>query len=215
MDPETAILLVTGMNPVRLKKIFQFEFFKGILNDDNKTSRFDYLKLERRERGSASADDMTGGTAVDPMINDLQISQELLDQDLGTIPPSIEGELQKAIDFDDIRHEIELINLSGDSKPIIEPIHPQTLEPVQEERLIGEEREEQSVEKIDQDEVMGMDAIDASLKEIEQMLEVNDILDLTDIKDSGKNERDLAEAEKKQGSQLDEMDKFLELDIHK
>lgn len=53
MDRGIAILLVTGMNPVRLKKIFQFEFFQGILNDDNKTSRFDYLNLESR---SASAE---------------------------------------------------------------------------------------------------------------------------------------------------------------
>jgi hypothetical protein len=82
-----------------------------------------------------------GGTAVDPIINDLQISQELLvDQDeinLDTIPPSIEEEFQKAMDFDDIRHEIELIDLSVDSEPIIDLIDPQTLEPVQEERLIG------------------------------------------------------------------------------
>ncbi|TCS94867.1 VirD4-like conjugal transfer protein, CD1115 family [Hazenella coriacea] len=47
LDREMAILLITGMNPARLKKIFQFEFFKGLLNDENKTSRFDFLKLER------------------------------------------------------------------------------------------------------------------------------------------------------------------------
>ncbi|MEK4822913.1 VirD4-like conjugal transfer protein, CD1115 family [Priestia sp. FSL R5-0680] len=41
---DEAILLVTGGLPIKLKKAFQFEFFKGILNENNKSSRFDYLK---------------------------------------------------------------------------------------------------------------------------------------------------------------------------
>ncbi|MEB9857236.1 type IV secretory system conjugative DNA transfer family protein [Bacillus cereus] len=41
-----AILLVSGRYPIRLKKAYQFTFFKGILNEGNKTSRFDYLKLK-------------------------------------------------------------------------------------------------------------------------------------------------------------------------
>ncbi|WP_164491610.1 VirD4-like conjugal transfer protein, CD1115 family [Staphylospora marina] len=49
MERDTSILLVTGLNPIRLKKIFQFRFFKGLLGDHNKTSRFDFLKLERGE----------------------------------------------------------------------------------------------------------------------------------------------------------------------
>ncbi|MGZ9869624.1 VirD4-like conjugal transfer protein, CD1115 family [Priestia endophytica] len=45
MDRSEAILLVSGGYSIKLKKSFQFNFFKGILNDDNKTSRFDYLNL--------------------------------------------------------------------------------------------------------------------------------------------------------------------------
>jgi type IV secretion system protein VirD4 len=42
---EEAILLVSGGYPIRLKKTYQFKFFEGILNEDNKTSRFDYFDL--------------------------------------------------------------------------------------------------------------------------------------------------------------------------
>ncbi|WP_127762760.1 VirD4-like conjugal transfer protein, CD1115 family [Peribacillus asahii] len=45
MPREEAILLVSGGYAMQLKKTFQFKFFQGILNDDNKISRFDYLKL--------------------------------------------------------------------------------------------------------------------------------------------------------------------------
>ena len=45
MPREQAILLVSGGYAMKLKKTFQFEFFKGLLNDHNKTSRFDYFKL--------------------------------------------------------------------------------------------------------------------------------------------------------------------------
>ena len=42
---DEAVLLVSGGYSILLKKTFQFEFFKGILNNDNKTSRFDYFDL--------------------------------------------------------------------------------------------------------------------------------------------------------------------------
>ena len=42
---DEAILLVSGGYSILLKKTFEFEFFKGILNSDNKTSRFDYFDL--------------------------------------------------------------------------------------------------------------------------------------------------------------------------
>jgi type IV secretion system protein VirD4 len=42
---EEAILLVAGMHGIRLRKAFQYEFFKGVLNESNLTSRFDYLAL--------------------------------------------------------------------------------------------------------------------------------------------------------------------------
>jgi type IV secretion system protein VirD4 len=45
---DEAILLVSGMFGIRLQKAYQFEFFRGILNDQNKTSRFDYLKLKEQ-----------------------------------------------------------------------------------------------------------------------------------------------------------------------
>ncbi|MDA6141574.1 type IV secretory system conjugative DNA transfer family protein, partial [Escherichia coli] len=41
---DEAILLVTGGFPIKVRKAFQFEFFKGILNDNNKSSRFAYLE---------------------------------------------------------------------------------------------------------------------------------------------------------------------------
>ncbi|WP_048883001.1 VirD4-like conjugal transfer protein, CD1115 family [Bacillus sp. 445_BSPC] len=42
---DEAILLVSGGHSIKLKKAFQFKFFKDILNDKNKSSRFDYLEL--------------------------------------------------------------------------------------------------------------------------------------------------------------------------
>lgn len=46
MNRSIAMLLVTGMNPVRLQKIFQFDFFKGILTEQSKTSRFDFYQTK-------------------------------------------------------------------------------------------------------------------------------------------------------------------------
>ena len=50
MNPKEAILLVSGMYGIKLHKTYQFEFFKGILNEQDKSSRFDYFKLVGRNR---------------------------------------------------------------------------------------------------------------------------------------------------------------------
>ncbi|SFI67936.1 VirD4-like conjugal transfer protein, CD1115 family [Thermoflavimicrobium dichotomicum] len=52
LDKEEAILLVSGMLPIRLRKAFQFSFFKGILNNETKVSRFDYIKLKGEDSKS-------------------------------------------------------------------------------------------------------------------------------------------------------------------
>lgn len=44
IDRSKAILLVSGMFALRLKKVFQFEFFQEILHEGLKTSRFDYAR---------------------------------------------------------------------------------------------------------------------------------------------------------------------------
>jgi type IV secretion system protein VirD4 len=41
-----AVLLVSGAFAILLRKAYQFEFFKGILNEENKINRFDYLKMK-------------------------------------------------------------------------------------------------------------------------------------------------------------------------
>lgn len=48
LDPKEAILLVSGMFGVKLRKTYQFEFFKGVCGEEYRTSRFDYLKLVDR-----------------------------------------------------------------------------------------------------------------------------------------------------------------------
>lgn len=50
MNPKEAILLVSGMYGVKLRKAYQFEIFKGILNERFKSSRFNYFELVGRER---------------------------------------------------------------------------------------------------------------------------------------------------------------------
>lgn len=46
MDRNEAILLVSGIFALRLKKVFQFEFFQGILHEGLKISRFDYKRTD-------------------------------------------------------------------------------------------------------------------------------------------------------------------------
>ncbi|MCM2534352.1 type IV secretory system conjugative DNA transfer family protein [Neobacillus pocheonensis] len=48
MPRDEAILLVSGGYPIQVKKAYQHLFFKGILNDDNKMSRFDYFNLTNK-----------------------------------------------------------------------------------------------------------------------------------------------------------------------
>jgi type IV secretion system protein VirD4 len=48
MPRNEAILLVSGGYAIQLKKAHQFKFFKGILNDNNKISRFDYFNLSNQ-----------------------------------------------------------------------------------------------------------------------------------------------------------------------
>ncbi|MBE2977735.1 VirD4-like conjugal transfer protein, CD1115 family, partial [Priestia megaterium] len=52
MPRDEAILAVLGGHAIKLKKAYQFEYFKGILNDSNKTSRFNYLKEISNEKGN-------------------------------------------------------------------------------------------------------------------------------------------------------------------
>ena len=49
MNPNEAILLVSGMYGIKLRKTYQFEFFKGILSDKYQSSRFDYFELVGRK----------------------------------------------------------------------------------------------------------------------------------------------------------------------
>lgn len=85
LDRNTAVLLVTGMKPIRLKKIFQFEFFKGILSEKNKTSRFDYVKLERSgvdepQKVETPKKDGRLDRTIDQSIRELEESLKELDQ---------------------------------------------------------------------------------------------------------------------------------------
>ena len=38
-------MLVSGSNPIEIEKAYQYKLFKGILNEDNKISRFNYMEL--------------------------------------------------------------------------------------------------------------------------------------------------------------------------
>jgi type IV secretion system protein VirD4 len=44
-DSDKAYLLVSGRNPIEIEKAYQYKLFKGILNEDNKISRFHYREL--------------------------------------------------------------------------------------------------------------------------------------------------------------------------
>ncbi|SFX74525.1 Type IV secretory system Conjugative DNA transfer [Thermoactinomyces sp. DSM 45891] len=44
LNKKEGILLVVGMNVIKLNKVFQFEFFKGILSEGTEISRFDFLR---------------------------------------------------------------------------------------------------------------------------------------------------------------------------
>lgn len=48
MKIDEGILLVSNMFPIQVKKVFQYQFFKGILND--RTSRLDYLSKREGKR---------------------------------------------------------------------------------------------------------------------------------------------------------------------
>ncbi|CAG7643596.1 VirD4-like conjugal transfer protein, CD1115 family [Paenibacillus allorhizosphaerae] len=48
MPREEGLLLVSGMNPIRIRKAFQFEFFRGVLHD--RDSRLRYLEVSGRSR---------------------------------------------------------------------------------------------------------------------------------------------------------------------
>ncbi|MEK4799989.1 type IV secretory system conjugative DNA transfer family protein [Thermoactinomyces sp. FSL K6-2592] len=96
MDREQAILLVTGLNPIRLRKIYQFKFFKGILNESNKTSRFDFISStpQKEEHEEEAFDDQ------------LSDSDDFLDEEIDKEIESI-GELVRELEsmkfFDDIK----------------------------------------------------------------------------------------------------------------
>lgn len=74
MPREEAILLVSGGYSIQLKKTFQFTFFKGILNDDNKTSRFDYLELSAEGK---EQDNVTENTEQDNMEESVILKEKL------------------------------------------------------------------------------------------------------------------------------------------
>jgi type IV secretion system protein VirD4 len=74
MPREEAILLVSGGYSIQLKKTFQFTFFKGILNDDNKTSRFDYLELSAEGK---EQDNVTENTEQDNMEENVILKEKL------------------------------------------------------------------------------------------------------------------------------------------
>jgi type IV secretion system protein VirD4 len=78
MPREEAILLVSGGYSIQLKKTFQFTFFKGILNDDNKTSRFDYLKLSAEGK---EQDNLTENTEQDNMEEKVILKEKLYKED--------------------------------------------------------------------------------------------------------------------------------------
>lgn len=42
MDRDEGILLTTGIYPVKLRKTYQWKFFKGLLHNENRSSRFQY-----------------------------------------------------------------------------------------------------------------------------------------------------------------------------
>jgi type IV secretion system protein VirD4 len=42
MNRDDGMLLISGMYPAKLRKTYQWEYFKGILHDQNRLSRFDY-----------------------------------------------------------------------------------------------------------------------------------------------------------------------------
>lgn len=78
MPREEAILLVSGGYAMQLKKTFQFTFFKDILNDGNKTSRFDYLKLSAEGK---EQDNVTENTEQDNVEEKVVLKEKLYKKD--------------------------------------------------------------------------------------------------------------------------------------
>jgi type IV secretion system protein VirD4 len=64
MDRNDGILLTSGMFPVKLRKTYQWEFFEGILHQDNRLSRFQYKapmteEIEENKRMKEHREDQT------------------------------------------------------------------------------------------------------------------------------------------------------------
>jgi type IV secretion system protein VirD4 len=69
MGRNEGILLISGMFPVKLRKTYQWEFFKGILHDQNRSSRFAY-----QAPMSLELEDMQGVLAE--QVNDEQENEQ-------------------------------------------------------------------------------------------------------------------------------------------
>lgn len=80
LDPSKAVLLVSGIYPILVEKAFQFNFFKGILSKEFRTSRFEYVgkkfkqpkKFKRRDKVSLIALSKVNSLETDEKINDMK-----------------------------------------------------------------------------------------------------------------------------------------------
>ncbi|EOP32264.1 VirD4-like conjugal transfer protein, CD1115 family, partial [Bacillus cereus] len=107
-----AILLVSGRLPIKLTKAYQFTFFKGILNDDNKTSRFDYLKLKNEVKTNDATEVAVVSNIIEKeevlekksslTLEEMMLAEESIQEEIKELGPENEQNLTAAIFFNGI-----------------------------------------------------------------------------------------------------------------
>lgn len=115
MNPREAILLVSGMFGIKLKKTYQYEFFKGILNDEYQSSRFDYFQLVGR---TFEPDEIEPKVEFDPQSLSMEEKMKALDINMDELT----REVVNKIDFEkleDLLHPAQKNNgrAINDEKP--------------------------------------------------------------------------------------------------
>jgi type IV secretion system protein VirD4 len=107
MDRDEGILLTTGIYPVKLRKTYQWKFFKGLLHNENRSSRFQYPAPMKKEQEVEKAKPITvanedssfakGINNIEARIRQLATEEmkERLDHQLGLLEPTAEGYLEE------------------------------------------------------------------------------------------------------------------------
>ncbi len=115
MNPNEAILLVSGMYGIKLKKTYQYEFFKGILSDKYQSSRFDYFELVGRKLEQEA---LSPSVEFDPQVLSIEEKMKALDINMDELTKEVVNKIdfEKLGDFlqpSSVDREIE----SNDLKP--------------------------------------------------------------------------------------------------